>query len=480
MSDHHLAVRCWLSTLLLCCLSAGLVAAAGGGGKPAPRPGGGFAESGKADAERAFARQVAAVPGPQGGQPAVIGMYLWGGRADENYKPFFQWELRLKAGSAALAGLRLRVVTLGPLKEIGSEGPWQDLGSLAASASKDVSYRINGPNFAAFQVEMQWQGGKQTAIAGDKFSVPIPVGDLIGSAALVITNANHDYDDKKKNAAAAWSLWNLGGKAANDVVLTIRFLDDKGKEVKTAEWKPDQGVVPPGYCKEHRHIVSGVPAFTGISISARHSGSGSGDGVVDGGSFTGAKDVEVAKIRAEGKLLKARVRNGTDNDLEGVVVTLRLLGKDGKELRKVDLPVAKLAKGAEQDVEATLGDGITWTSFEVGWAAGKVAPPLGTTAATAPASNIAITSDGVVFTQSQVLAKDGVLLIKGRLVNRRGQDLNGLVVTFKLTSKDKSATSEFRQERLDNEQSATVILEVPGFTAFDGLSMNWKAAAASK
>jgi hypothetical protein len=47
--------------------------------------------AGKGDAQQAFARQATTATQPSGANPGFIGSYLWGGRADEQYRPFFQW-----------------------------------------------------------------------------------------------------------------------------------------------------------------------------------------------------------------------------------------------------------------------------------------------------------------------------------------------------------------------------------------------------
>ncbi len=108
-------MRCCVS-LILPLLLVALAAAE-------PKQPAGITVSGAADAAAAFARQAGQVPNPSGPVPAIQGAYVWGGRADEAYRPFFQWELRLKAG-AALSGLRLRTVTLMPDRTPAATGEW--------------------------------------------------------------------------------------------------------------------------------------------------------------------------------------------------------------------------------------------------------------------------------------------------------------------------------------------------------------------
>ena len=143
-------------------LFLGCSAAVAGENKPKPAGGPAGAESGKGDAAGIFAKQSSLTTAPAGIKPAFRGAYIWGGRADENYKPFFQWELRIQAGSAALSGVKMRIATLGAMKEVQSQGAWKDYGALAAGASKDIDYRMNCPNFTAYQIEVAWSGGSET------------------------------------------------------------------------------------------------------------------------------------------------------------------------------------------------------------------------------------------------------------------------------------------------------------------------------
>jgi hypothetical protein len=96
--------------------------------------------AGKGDAQQAFARQATTATQPSGANPGFIGSYLWGGRADQAYRPFFQWELRLKGGSAAAPELTCRIATLGPNKQILNQGDWKEIGR--ASCRERVSLHV--------------------------------------------------------------------------------------------------------------------------------------------------------------------------------------------------------------------------------------------------------------------------------------------------------------------------------------------------
>ena len=322
----------------------------GGAGKAAAAPN----QPAKADAQGVFAKQAAAAgnlaPGPM---PRIAGSYIWSGRADENYKPFFQWELRLAGGTTAVAGLSVRLTTLGPDRKPLVAGGWKPLGSLAAGMSRDIDYKLNCPNFPAYQVELNWQGGKESFIGWDKFAVPAGLGDLATTSFVVTLNQNAEYADAARTATVTWMLWNLGAQPAHDVVQTVRFLDDKGREVAKADYKPENGEVAAGLIKEQRLVAKKIPPYATIMVVTKLSDAASLS-TLDGGSFTGAKDVEVAKIHVEGKQLKARVRNGTGIALNGVVVSITLQNKDGRAVKQLELPVGKLASDEERDIAADL------------------------------------------------------------------------------------------------------------------------------
>jgi hypothetical protein len=321
----------------------------------------------KADAQAVFAKQAAAAGNVAAGpNPRISGSYIWSGRADENYKPFFQWELRLAGATTALSGLSVRLTTLGPDRKPLVAGPWKPLGSLGAGASRDIDYKLNCPNFPAYQVELSWQGGKASFIGWDKFAVPAALGDLAQSSFVVTLNQNAEYAESARTATVTWMLWNLGAQPAHDVVQSVRFLDDKGREVAKADYKPENGEVAAGLIKEQHFVAKKIPPYATIAIVTKLSDAASLS-TLDGGAFTGAKDVEVAKIHVDGKQLKARVRNGTGMALAGVVVSITLQNKDGKAVKQLELPVGKLAADEECDIAADLSGVAAWVGYEVGW-----------------------------------------------------------------------------------------------------------------
>lgn len=442
---------------------------------PAPGKAPGFAQAGKADAQAAFARQAAGAIQPTGTAPGVVGVYVWSGRADENYRPFFQWEFRLKGGNAAAPGLACRITTLSPTKQPLVAGTWKTIGDLAAGASKDIDYKLNCPNFSAYQLEMTWQGGKETWIAWDKFAIPAALGDLGGTSMLVTLNQNFEYADATRIATVTYTIWNLGGQAAREVSQTIHFKDDKGKDVATFDYKPDKGEIPAGYVKDQKVTAPRIPPFATISIGSRLTDAGS----LDQGSFTGAKDVEIAKVHAEGKRLKARVRNGTAADLDGVVVTITLQTKDGKAVKSLEMPAGRLAKGEEKDISADIAGVAAWSGYEVGWKSADAPAPAPAAAPAAASAAQVVKVDGVEFAIATTKAQADGLRISGQLSNHRGQELDGLTVVFKVPDGGgKPVPVELKPGRLGVGEELAVDFVAVGVKSFSGLAMEWKTTAA--
>lgn len=432
--------------------------------------------AGKPDAQAAFARQAATAPKPGGDKPAITGEYLWSGRADDAYKPFFMWEFRIKAGAVALSNLQFRVTTLDPKKVAQTAGAWKPLPSLAAGGAVDIDYKLNCPTFNAFQVELTWTGGKETFLAWDKLAIPLALGDLGGTSFLVSLNQNFEHDPATGKAQISYSLWNIGGQAGQEVVQTIRFKDDKGKDVFTYDHKPEKGAVPAGYVGEQKFTVNKVPSFATIAIGTKSSDLAS----VDPGAFTGAKDVEIAKIRAEGKLLKARVRNGTGADIEGVTVSITLQTREGKAVKTIEMPVGRLTKGEEKDLSADITGVPAWSGYEAGWASSAPATPAPTPTANAPVKLPVLDVDGVRFSVAKTEpGKDG-LLVRGTLINQRASDLTGLTVVFQVTDGGKPVPVELKPGTLGKGEELAIDFTAAGIKALTGLTMTWKSVTPGK
>ena len=465
--------------VLLCLMTLALLPLVAAQPAPEKKPAAGappWTQAGKPDAQAAFARQAASAPKPTGDKPAITGEYLWSGRADDAYKPFFMWEFRFKAGTAALSNLQFRVTTLDPKKQAQTTGGWKPLPSLAAGGSADIDYKLNCPTFNAFQVELTWTGGKETFLAWDKLAIPLALSELTGTSFLVSLNQNFEHDPATSKAQVSYSLWNIGGQAGQEVVQTIRFKDDKGKDVFTYDHKPEKGAVPAGYVGEQKFVVNKVPSFATISIGTKSSDFAS----VDPGSFTGIKDVEIAKIRAEGKLLKARVRNGTGADIEGITVSITLQTREGKAVKTIEMPVGRLAKGEEKDLSADISGVPAWSGYEAGWASSVPPTPATTGAPSVPAKLPVLDVDGVRFAVAKAeQGKDG-LLVRGTLTNQRASDLTGLTVVFQVSDGGKPVPVELKPGTLGKGEELAIDFTAAGIKTLTGLTMTWKSVTPGK
>lgn len=328
---------------------------------PKPRTGSqtnGGADAGTAEAAAIFARQAKDNPRPTGPDPAVVGCYLWGGRADGNYKPFFQWELKLASGTQALPGLEARVVTLKPDRTVQAEGEWKPLDPLAANKALAFALRLNTVQFHPWRLDLRWQGGGAASfIAPDKSSIPQRISAESGVMAVGIDCVG---DDKNKNRSQIiGSLWNLGPAPATGVVLTIRVLDDNGKELKKLTWSPKDKTIAAGAAVPVTLGFDGRPNVGRVSTSVQVAETVAG--------FTGAKDVEAGFLVLADGQLRGRIRNGTGADLPSFTVDLALLDAKGRKLFATKVEFAALAKEGEQAF-AVAAPGVTaWAQVETLW-----------------------------------------------------------------------------------------------------------------
>jgi len=440
-------------------------------------------EAGKADAKASFAKQVATAPKPAA-WPTIVGEYLWSGRADDNYKPFFMFELRVRGPAKAVDGAKYRVVTLDPARKAQTSGAWITLGKLSPGETRDLSYKLNCPTFQAFQVEIAWkEGAKDVAkegtkdaqeiyLAWDKVAMlPVALSEVANVPFLICLNQNFEHDEAKKVAAVSYMLWNIGGKAAKDVAQTVHFKDSAGKTVHSHELKVVKELAG-NYVGEVKFSATKVPPFANISIATKMTDIST----LDPGSFTGVEDVEIAQVRAEGKLLKAKVRNGFKTPLHGVVVNVTLTDGNGKAVKALNLPVGDMKAGEERDLSTDISTVGSWSGYEVGWKSSEPPPQAGTNASTPPSPPTpALMVDGVEFTVTSTRPDKDGLAVSGVLRNKRDADLDGVVVSFTLPngSKDGTVVTLKPGKLLKGNDGVAVNFTATGVKAFTGLSLKW-------
>src|SRR4051812_18593503 len=107
---------------------------------PAPEkapPAAGSDAAGKADAKIVFGQQAKSATPPAGDRPGFLGAYVWGSRADGNYRPFFQWEFRIQAGNDPIKAGKIRLTTLGPTKQPATQGEWKTLFNVVSGGTNE-------------------------------------------------------------------------------------------------------------------------------------------------------------------------------------------------------------------------------------------------------------------------------------------------------------------------------------------------------
>jgi hypothetical protein len=459
--------------IFLCCgLSLPLVAAQkkDEGDKPAPNIA--WMEAGKGDAKATFARQASSAPKPSA-IPQFIGEYLWSGRADDQYKPFFMFELRLQGAIENLAEASYRIVTLTHERKPTTTGPWITLGALPGRATHDLSYKLNGPTFPAFQIELKWKGGAETYLVWDKVAMlPVALSDVAKSSFLISLNQNFEHDGQKKIAAISYMLWNIGGVAAKEVSQTMIFKDSEGKSVFTYDFKPNKGEVPAQFVGEQNLTVSKVPVFELLAISTKSTDLTT----LAPGSFTGARDVEVADVVADGTALKAKVRNGLKQPVAGLVVIITLIERDGKVIKKLNIPVGDLAQNQIQSVSADISDVKSWADYEVSWTSrempsDKPGVPATNTAALKPTE---VLVDGVLFVVTATKAGKTGTDISGILYNRRDDELKNLIVSFVVPEGKKDpVVVTLKPGTMAKDGQLAVNFTAEGVQQFSSLSLKW-------
>lgn len=430
-------------------------------------------EAGKADAKAAFAKQLATAP-KLAAYPHIIGEYLWSGRADDLYKPFFMFEFRLRGATKVLNSAKYRVMTLDPARKPQTTGPWVELGPIASGVTRDLSYKVNGPTFQAFQIDIAWKDGQETYLVWDKIAmVPMALSDIASMAFLITLNQNFEYDAGKKVAAVSYHVWNIGGKPVKDLVQVLQFKESTGKIVHRHEFIPVKGDMAAGYVGEVKLNVPHVPSFVDLSMVTKMSEVST----LDPGSFTGAEDVEVAQVRAEGKSLKAKVRNGFKAPLMGVVVTITLTDAGGKALKNVDLNVGEMKAGEERELTADISTAPSWSAYEVGWRSSESSAKADVSAPVAAKPVLA--SDGLEFViTASKPGKDG-LAVSGLLRNQRTTDINGLVVSFILLDGSKDGVVvTLKPGKLLMGDDLAVNFTAAGAKAINGMSFKWVSTKA--
>ena len=435
--------------------------------EPMERPG---------DVEAVWEGQQEEVTPAIGAHPEFSGMMVWSGRADRNYKPFFQWELRLKAGVDELKAVRLRIQPLAPdltPLQKGRIGAWKSLGTIPAGEEADLSYKFNTPIFSAYRVEVTWHGGKAAYLATDRQMLPLKEGALDGVSQLVAIEPIWDRSPKGQAAVRFW-LRNTGGADAKQVKLTLSLRDGTGKVVMEHPYIPNDGVIPAGYAEEQKVLIQKTPSFSTIQI--RISKAEESSFALENVDYSGGNIVEVGGVHEKDGALLGGLRNGTKDQLRDIVVTLYFTDDTGSTLAERTVKIDELKPGATKDWRINLADIPAWTGYETDLAYGILDDGNVSNDQTAQAvSQPQVIVEGLALTILEHSGAAGVLKIKAELHNQTAADMPGLDLTLEIAGAQ--APIEMHVGDLAKDERLTLTLMAEGTETLSGLRMNWKSKA---
>ncbi len=465
-------------TLLLClCAGVGMVHAATGRSPAHAR----FSRNDEMERPAAtgevWAAQAPTAEAADGAAPVFTGCYMWGGRRDRRSSPFFQWELRLQAGTQTLDNLRLRLTALDPMLQPlarSGEGHWVDIGRLAAGAVVDLSYKLNAPSPSAYRVDLTWQGGEERYFATDRHSLPVPRGDVEDQPQLVVLEPIQNYQERARVAQVGFFLRNDGGVAATGVEVSIDLINSDGQTVKTHTYQPENGTIPPGYAKMQQLNIPQSPRFSTVRIRSRMAEDGAS--TIDPGVFTDVEDVEVAKVRIGDGRVMAVVRNGLPQTVPQLTIDFDLHDAQGRRLRRVSIPVNNLTSGEYRPITADIAgaEGVAGYQIGMSFGGGGAAPPAAGDDAAGDGGRPQIAVDHLELTILEAHAVEEGLRLRVSLRNRGQDEMRAVRCTIEVLD-GAGATAELilSVDQLPAGESYEGTLMAPDIKNLGGLGMSY-------
>ncbi len=330
-----------------------------------------------AAAERTWNGQSHDVVVPKHGGAYVGGVYLWRGRADREYKPFHQWEIKLKAGANGASAVKCKVIPLDTemnvqqlFRKKGTE--WKEVGKIDANGEKLISYKLNCSNITAYRMELEWEGGKQALFAGTPTMLPIDAKALDKQPYITVSDADFKYKKSRRRATVTFYLANVGGAAAEGVEHTIEFLGADGKPVHTVTYVPEKGTVEKGYGKMQKAEFKKVPKFDNINIRTKQVHVLTYE--LDGDQLVAKEDVGLSGLKVSDTAITGTITNGFKEDLENLTVTVSFEDDMGKVVRKVDIKIAALKAGASTPFEEKIDKSFAYKAYSMGYSFGSTVP----------------------------------------------------------------------------------------------------------
>lgn len=439
-------------------------------------------QAGKDDARAAFSRQASQASAPVGVVPSIVGCYMWNGRADETYRPFFQWEFRLRCGSAALENAQIRILVLDSQQKTVMTGPWKALGSFIAKRAYDCDYRLNCPNPSAYRIEVTWQGGNESWLGWDRASLPVALSGIKDQPFLICIGSNAEPDAKYDTTLVNWSLWNIGDKAVpSGANVAIKFFNDQGKVIYTEIWnQPKEMVITPHSAKEQFVVVRKKIPHAALSLIANTAS----DGSEISGPEVNANGVVVSGLVFKDLVLRGHVKNATDQDLQHLIITLKLLDDHDRHIATLRLPSLDIPHGLSKPIATRLSKAITWSSYDVSWES----DPIMSTAPTASESLGGASNEGVAAQGNDIppLIVKGLelshisvtpsatgIMVHGQLRNVSGQRLENILLSFIVTGSSATRPVAIDIDELDKNQTMGLHFSAKALDRLKGLDLTW-------
>lgn len=347
---------------VLLCLSAGLC----GGEVSEPMNNEAVLE----DAAKIWRDQSHDVHVPAHGQLYLGGVYVWHGRADRQYKPFHQWELKLRAGDQGAKAVRCKVIPLDARMEVQQlfrkKGtPWLKVGSIAAGEEKIVSYKLNCSHITSYRLLLEWDGGSQELFAGTRFMLPIDARALDKQPYLTVSDADFKYSKRRRRAIVSFWLTNVGGGPADDVKHTIEFLNETGKAIHSEVYVPEEGSIEAGYGKQQEVLFKKIPPFDNINIRTKQKQILTYQ--IDGDQLAANEDIGLSNLSVGKESVTGTITNGFKETVNQLLVTITFEDGAGEVVKELKVNVASLKPGASTDFEEAIEEGFVYKAYAMGY-----------------------------------------------------------------------------------------------------------------
>ena len=318
------------------------------------------------DAQRIWSQQSSDVFVPKHGGVYVAGVYVWHGRADQDYKAFHQWEVKLKAGKTGVKDVKLQVIPLDSEMKVQQlfrkkESPEHKVGDIAADGEEIISYKLNCSHITSYRIKLSWDGGAQELFAGTRFMLPIDAKALDKQPYLTVSDVDFKYKRSRRRAEVSFYLCNVGGGEASEVEHTIEFMDEKNKVIHSEIYKPEEGTVPAKYGKRQKVEYKKIKPFENVNIRTRQKQLLVYE--IDGDQLVAKEDIGLSSLQVKDKQITGTITNGFKGKITGLTVTIVFEDDKAKVVKEVDVKIATLDAGASTDFTESIDKVFTFKAY---------------------------------------------------------------------------------------------------------------------